>query len=171
MGKARTAGDGMESEENATETKAVIKPISNVSHKKKEPLSKGRLIQVYATKTFMAEKKSPHIYSKTPKFVPYEPYPAAVKLINPKSILLTTKKSRNHMDLNTLVNQMSQMDTNLCEFKPRQKHITSCNEKEEKPAYTNEMQKKFEDLMRENESLSEQLKQQVQVCIGQDFFF
>ncbi|XP_022113583.2 golgin-45 [Pieris rapae] len=164
MGKARTAGDGMESEENAMEAKVLNKPISNVSHKKKDSLCKGRLIQVYATKTFVADKKSPHIYSKTPKFVPYEPYPAAVKPINPKSVLKATKKSRNHMDLNTLVNQMSQMNTNLNEFRPRLKHATSSNDKvEEKPGYTDEMQKKVEELVRDNERLSEQLNQQVQV--------
>lgn len=165
MGKARTAGDGMESDDKVTETKNLEnKTTLNVSHKKNDSLCKGRLIQVYATKTFTTEKKSPQIYSKTPKFVPYEPYPAAVKPINPKTVLHITKKSRNHMDLNKLVNQMSQMNTNLNEFKPRLKPTSISDKVEQKLVYTDEMQKKVEDLMRENENLNEQLKQQVQVC-------
>ncbi|CAG4945602.1 unnamed protein product [Colias eurytheme] len=162
MGKARTAGDGMESEEKITETKQKVdvKPIQIV--KKKESLSGGRLIQVYATKVFSTEKKT-HIYSKNPKFVPYEPYPAAVKPMNPKTVSKSTKKSRNHMDINTLVSQMSQMNTNLNEFKPRLKHMTSSDKADQNKTHDDEMQKKIDALTKENESLNEQLRQQVQV--------
>ncbi|CAK1543961.1 unnamed protein product [Leptosia nina] len=163
MGKARTAGDGMESEEKVSET--VMNKVISTAPKRKDSLLRGRLIQVHATKTVKTEKKNPHIYSKTTKFVPYEPYPAAVKPINPKTVLKSAKKSKNHMDLNTLVTQMSQMNTNLNEFKPRVKHTSGSDKAAEecRPTYTDEMQKKIDDLTKDNDSLNEQLKQQVQV--------
>ncbi|XP_028170590.1 golgin-45 [Ostrinia furnacalis] len=167
MSKARTAGDGMESDESTSESgsKTVTKTNVSSGSKAAAPLS-GRLIQVYPTNVIKAEKKS-HIHSKSPKFVPYEPYAAAVKPITPQSVTKGTKKSRNNMDINMLISQMSQMKTDLNEFKPRpklpstgEKSVTevntTCPEKEE-------MQKKISELMAENESLSDQLKQQVQV--------
>lgn len=168
MNKTRTAGDGMESDESTPESgsNTVTKPsTSSTTSKDATPLS-GRLIQIFPKNLVRAEKKS-HIHSKSPKFVPYEPYAAAVKPITPHSVSKGTKKSRNNMDINKLISQMSQMKTDLNEFKPRPKLNssgdksvtelnTTCPEKEE-------MQKKITELMKENELLNEQLKQQVQV--------
>lgn len=157
----------MESNENVIENKT-IRPETKaiVPSSSKKSLLPDRLVQLYPTKIITPEKKSSHIYSKNPKFVPYEPYPGAVKPITPKLLLKGTKKSRNHMDINKLINQMSQMNTNINEFKPRNK-VVSCSEKVEgdsgKPTIDKEMQKKLDELTKENESLKEQLKQQAQV--------
>ncbi|CAG9787293.1 unnamed protein product [Diatraea saccharalis] len=162
MSKPRTAGDGMESDESTTEkgiktrTKEVDKNI---------PLS-GKLIQIYPTNVLRSEKKK-SINSKTPKFVPYEPYAGAVKPITPNSVSKGSKKSRNNMDINTLISQMSQMNTNLNEFKPRQKLSSSSDkisaESNKECAEKAEIEKRLNLILSENESLKEQLKQQVQV--------
>lgn len=168
MNKIRTAGDGMESDEiitenrNKLETKPVLAKVNT-----KETLLPGRLVQIYPTKVITSEKKSSHMYSKNPKFVPYEPYPGAVKPMTSKCIPKSNKKSKNHMDINTLITQMSKMDTNINEYKPRNK-LTSCSDKSdmdlEKQKENTEMQKKIDELYKENENLKEQLKQQAQVC-------
>lgn len=166
MDKKRTAGDGMESDERASETvRNVYKPpIRSVS---KDSGVVERLVQVFPTNIIRTEKKSPHIHSKSPRFVPYEPYPAAVKPITPKAVPKGMKKSKNNMDINTLISQMSQMNTNLNEFKPRAK-LTSTSDKsvvenEKSTIEMDQLKQKTNDLMKENESLKEQLKQQAQV--------
>lgn len=165
MNKIRTAGDGMESEERVeekTQENIVKQPVKCNS---KASLLPGRLVQIYPSKVVTPEKKS-SLYSKTPKFVPYEPYPGAVKPLTP-NLASKSKKSKNHMDINKLVSQMSQMDTNIHEFKPRNK-LTSCSDKSEAETVNQlkvdkEMQNKLDELTKENESLKEQLKQQAQV--------
>lgn len=166
MNKTRTAGDGMESNESTSERGQTNDPKVSISSNRKDSLLPARLVQVYATSVIRSEKRK-SINMKTPKFVPYEPYPAAVKPMTPRAVQTGSKKSRNNMDINTLINQMSQMDTNLSEFKPRPK-LNSTGDKtgkeSDKPnAEAVEMQKKMDDLTQENESLKEQLKQQVQV--------
>ncbi|KAM3967006.1 golgin-45 [Aphomia sociella] len=165
MTKTRTAGDGMESDVGITE------PIKNITSKttgKDNNERPARLIQVYPTNIIKSDKKKSHIHSKNPKFVPYEPYPAAVKPITPQSVPKGLKKSKNNMDLNTLISQMSQMNTNLNEFKPRPKLQSSIDksvslETEKMFPEKQEMQKKIDELLNENENLKDQLKQQVQV--------
>ncbi|VVC88483.1 unnamed protein product [Leptidea sinapis] len=110
----------------------------------------------------LPERRSSQIYSKNPKFVPYEPYPAAVKPLTPHLHKKNTKKSKNHMDINTLVSQMSQMKTSLNEYKPRTKLLSSNSTSDEKGSQNNEMQEKIDSLIKENACLQEQLKQQVQ---------
>lgn len=167
MSKTRTAGDGMESAENASERVQYVDSKITTSPTRKDSLLPTRLVQVYATKVFRSEKVS-RLNSKSPKFVPYEPYPAAVKPMTPMLITKDLKKSKNNMDINTLITQMSQMNTNLNEFKPRPK-LNSTSDKSgldpHKPSpEAVEMKKKIDSLTHENESLKEQLKQQVQVC-------
>lgn len=155
----------MESDESVTEmVRNVHKPVRSNS---KDSGVLERLVQVFPTAIIRAEKKSPHIHSRSPKFVPYEPYPAAVKPITPKAATKGVKKSRNNMDINTLISQMSQMNTNLNEFKPRAK-LTSTSDKsivesEKSSAEMEELKQKTNELLKENESLKEQLKQQAQV--------
>lgn len=166
MSKLRTAGDGMESEEHVEENTQNNKVKLPVKCNSKATLLPGRLVQIYPSKFVTPEKKSSHIYSKTPKFVPYEPYPGAVKPLTP-TLASKNKKSKNHMDINKLVSQMSQMDTNIHEFKPRNK-LTSYGDKSEAETVNQhnvdkEMQNKIDELTKENESLKEQLKQQAQV--------
>ncbi|PZC86062.1 hypothetical protein B5X24_HaOG213020 [Helicoverpa armigera] len=166
MSKTRTAGDGMESDESTTETINNVGSKSTASPTRKDSLLPARLVQVYATKVIQSDKRK-SINMKTPKFVPYEPYPAAVKPMTPQTASKGMKKSRNNMDINTLISQMSQMNTSLKEFKPRPK-LNSTGDKTSLDVDTSntekvEMQKKIDDLTHENESLKEQLKQQVQV--------
>lgn len=166
MSRPRTAGDGMEATNKGEASQSYefkSKPSS------KETLPIGRLVQVYPSNTVKFEKKNTHTYAKNPKFVPYEPYPGAVKPIIPPTMAKGLKKtgSKNNMDINTLITQMSQMDTKLNEFKPRPKLISAGDKNvvdDEKPCQEKvEMQKKIENLISENEALKEQLKQQAQV--------
>lgn len=167
MTRARTAGDGMESAINTAES---IRNSDTKVHGRpsKDSLLPGRLVQVYPTNFIKPEKKTLQMYAKNPKFVPYEPYPAAVKPMIPQTATRGLKKtvSKNNMDINTLITQMSQMDTTVPEYKPRAKltSVTSVNEDVSKPSPENiEMQKQIDRLAQENESLKEQLKQQAQV--------
>ncbi|RVE41693.1 hypothetical protein evm_013658 [Chilo suppressalis] len=166
MSKARTAGDGMESDESTQEPGQKINPKKKTSTVDKSTSLSGRLIQVYPTNIVRSERKK-SINSKSPKFVPYEPYAGAVKPMTPQTVSKGIKKSRNNMDINILISQMAQMNTNLNEFKPRQKLysnsdkttsevVKECPEKDK-------LQNKIDLLVKENESLKEQLKQQVQV--------
>ena len=157
----------MESAENSTERVQNVDTKTTTSPVRKDSLLPPRLVQVYATKVFKSERGKT-LNSKLYKFVPYEPYPAAVKPMTPMLITKDLKKSKNNMDINTLITQMSQMNTNLNEFKPRPK-LNSTSDKSsldaDKPSpEAVEMKKKIDSLTHENESLKEQLKQQVQVC-------
>lgn len=158
--KVRTAGDGMESvvhtsEPKRTETKQI---------ERKTSLLPGRLVQVFPSSVIRNEKRKT-INARTPKFVPYEPYAAAVKPMTPTIASKGAKKSKNHMDINTLISQMSQMKTDLNEFKPRPKLNSSSSivDIDNGNPDNVEFQKKIEKLTKDNESLNDQLKQQVQV--------
>ncbi|XP_041968627.1 golgin-45 isoform X2 [Aricia agestis] len=162
--KARTAGDGMESNECVTESSERYKQVIKKDQKREVSLT-GRLVQVFPTKFISSERTSSQIYSKTPKFVPYEPYPGAVKPIMGKT-RPRNKKSRNNMDINKLISQMSQMNTDMTEYKPRSKSNKENKENlydGKKSDSENQMQIRLDELHKENESLKEQLKQQVQV--------
>ncbi|XP_026744372.1 golgin-45 [Trichoplusia ni] len=165
MSKTRTAGDGMESNESTSEGGSNVDSKTTVTSNRKDSVLPVRLVQVFPTNTLKSDKKK-SINMKTAKFVPYEPYPAAVKPMTPQLVAKGLKKSRNNMDINTLITQMSQMNTDLNEFKPRPK-LNSTSDKSGSSADTCaeklEMQKKIDNLTHENESLKEQLKQQVQV--------
>lgn len=159
MNKPRTAGDGMESDETVSEC------LDSKKQSRKTSFTTTRLVQIYPTNIIKSEKRK-SINTKTPKFVPYEPYAGAVKPMTPK-IFSKSKKSRNNMDINTLITQMSQMNTNLNEFKPRQK-VNSIGDKftpeeDETSPEKQEMEKRLKELNQENDYLKEQLKQQVQV--------
>lgn len=159
MPKARTAGDGMESAHDSIEAR------KNVDQTNKNALP-GRLIQIYPTNIIRKERKKSQLYAKSPKFVPYEPYPAAVKPMVPQKMSVGSKKSKNNMDINTLISQMSQMDTKISEYKPRAK-LRSASEKSMNEntncAENEELKNKIEAMTQENEDLKEQLKQQAQV--------
>ncbi|XP_037302350.1 golgin-45-like, partial [Manduca sexta] len=161
MSKTRTAGDGMESEESTSETAQNRRKNNDP----KDTVVPGRLIQIYPSNVITSQKTK-SINVKSPKFVPYEPYPGAVKPIVSQTVK-KSKKSKNNMDINTLISQMSQMNTNLNEYKPRPKLNSvgskSLIEGEQISPENEELQKKITSLMHENDSLKEQLKQQVQV--------
>lgn len=68
--------------------------------------------------------KKPKSHSKEPKFVPYEPYKAAIRPIVPLTKNNSTSKkksSKNNLDLNVLVSQMALIDTNPIPFKSSKK--------------------------------------------------
>lgn len=158
----------MESGESVIEiNKNVDHTTKNVSDKNNLP---SRLVQLFPTNIIRSETRKTQFYAKSPKFVPYEPYPAAVKPIVPQNLKKGNKKSRNNMDINTLISQMSQMDTNISEYKPRAKLRSvsekSINESSDSNIENEEMKKNIEQLLLENENLKEQLKQQVQVFIN-----
>lgn len=90
--------------------------------------------------------------TKEPRFIPFEPYKGAVNPIiplkHPKKI-----RNRNNLDLNTLVAHMS--DMKAIDLNPKPSEPTSDN--------SFITLKEFEELKKERDSLSVQLKSQVQV--------
>lgn len=90
--------------------------------------------------------------TKEPRFIPFEPYKGAVNPIIPLKYPKKTR-NRNNLDLNTLVAHMSDM-----------KAIDLTPKSSDSP--TNNLiitPKEFEELKKERDSLSIQLKSQVQV--------
>lgn len=90
--------------------------------------------------------------TKEPRFIPFEPYKGAVNPIIPLKHPKKTR-NRNNLDLNTLVAHMS--DMKAIDLNPKSSDSASTV-----PMIT---QKEFEELKKERDSLSMQLKSQVQV--------
>lgn len=90
--------------------------------------------------------------TKEPRFIPFEPYKGAVNPIiplkHPKKI-----RNRNNLDLNTLVAHMS--DMKAIDLNPKSTDTTTNN--------SIITPQEFEELKKERDSLSVQLKSQVQV--------
>ncbi|XP_046741068.1 golgin-45 isoform X1 [Diprion similis] len=177
----RTQGDGME---NITDEKVDKKPtkvrlgdtlIYHPTNLKQSnstpPVTPVGMIVNLTPKSVAQVKKEKHILSslksKEPKFVPYEPYKAAVNPIIPYQ-KKTRKASKNNLDINVMVSQMAMLTANEAE----KRNQTYAKVKEsaaenagidalsaERKAYEAEIQK----LKEENSQLESQLKFQAQV--------
>jgi len=90
--------------------------------------------------------------TKEPRFIPFEPYKGAVNPIIPLKHPKKTR-NRNNLDLNTLVAHMS--DMKAIDLNPKSAESASIN--------SIITPKEFEELKKERDSLSVQLKSQVQV--------
>lgn len=123
-------------------------------------LPKGKIFNmiprlVTTHKTFSVQSKN-----KAPRFVPFEPYKAAINPIIPLRHPKPVQKNRkNNLDLNTLVSHMSTMKMSSM------KSETTSDDKEvselEKQRLNYERQ--LEDLRKDRDCANAQLKSQVQV--------
>lgn len=135
------------------------------------PVTPVGMIVNLTPKSVAQVKKGKHILSslksKEPKFVPYEPYKAAVNPIIPYQ-KKTRKGSKNNLDINVMVSQMAMLKANDAEKRnqanSREEEKASDNIVEdaidvERKAYEAEIKK----LKEENSQLESQLKFQAQV--------
>ncbi|XP_043289850.1 golgin-45 isoform X2 [Venturia canescens] len=107
--------------------------------------------------------------SKEPKFVPYEPYKAAVNPIVPDEKCRFIKSSKNNLDINTMVAQMAihksmELERRAKSEKNIQEKVETIDDEQkqwdsQKKAYEAEIQ----NLKSENGQLENQLKFQAQV--------
>lgn len=172
----RTQGDGME---NVIPEKSEIKPTkcrlgdTLIYHPTnlKQPSSippvtpTGTIVNLVPKHISNVKNEKPilnSLKSKEPKFVPYEPYKAAVKPIIPYD-KNSKQSNRNDLSMNMTISQLAALK--IC--KPEVQLSTSANENEdtdnewikEKKAYDTEILK----LKEENRQLENQLKFQAQV--------
>ncbi|XP_011503145.1 PREDICTED: golgin-45 [Ceratosolen solmsi marchali] len=174
----RTQGDGMENinlkdtaEINDKIMKArlgealIYHPINLKYQNSTRPVTPiGQIINL-VPRTITQIKKKRHILhslkSKEPKFIPYEPYKAAVNPIIPLE-KKKNKVSKNNLDINVMVAQLSYLKTQETnkEYESNKKSIVVESEIENlKKKYEAEVQK----LKEENSQLENQLKFQAQV--------
>lgn len=131
-----------------------------------QPVTPTGTIVNLVPKSMVQIKKEKHILHslkvKEPKFVPYEPYKAAVNPIIPLE-RKTRRLPRNNLDINTMVSQMALMRTEVTKEKEPEMKIEVLENKWdiEKREIELEMQK----LKEENVQLENQLKFQAQVKI------
>ncbi|XP_066599249.1 golgin-45 isoform X3 [Prorops nasuta] len=175
---ARTQGDGMENETTSKdETKhrkirlgetLIYHPTNLKQLGSIPPVAPTGTIVNLIPKTIHSGKKEKHILSslksKEPKFVPYEPYKAAVNPIVP-----IEKKSRkfkkSDLNFNMTVSQIANININdvdpdlKTDLKTVDQALTETEWKKEKKTYEIEIRK----LREENSQLENQLKFQAQV--------
>lgn len=198
--KTRTEGDGMETispDENKREIPAGNQQPSsskNTKHSKKRIVFTTHVSQSYPDEYFPMDKlinltpkeihyvnRKSNSLSREPKFVPYEPYKAAIKpIISTQKRATNTKKrkSKNNLDLSVLVSQMSLIDTNPIAFKSSKRPLTEIlkekkvsvetitdNEKKVWELEKAKMQDEIRSLKNTNVSLIDQIKQQAHVSL------
>ncbi|XP_001607286.1 golgin-45 isoform X1 [Nasonia vitripennis] len=174
----RTQGDGMENIPPEKAADVVEKPIkvrlgealiyhpTNLKQQKSTPpvTPTGQIVNLIP-QTIQRIKKDKHILHsfkvKEPKFVPYEPYKAAVNPIVPYK-KKKKKAPKNNLDINVMVTQLANLKTEETKKKSQSddKPITVESEVDSlKKQYEAEIQK----LKEENSQLENQLKFQAQV--------
>ncbi|XP_015584712.1 golgin-45 [Cephus cinctus] len=175
----RTQGDGMENvETDKVEIKQakvrlgdtlIYHPMNLKQFNSTPPVAPTGTIVNITPKCVMQVKKEKHILSslksKEPKFIPYEPYKAAVNPIVPYE-KKQRKSSRNNLDINVMVSQMAMLKTDEVGAKfnkevEKEERDDKCSNEwiQQKKAYETEIQK----LKEENTQLESQLKFQAQV--------
>lgn len=170
----RTCGDGMENE-ISTEIKGkpkaklfdklIYRPSDNSSCYLRPVIPNGRIIKL-VPKYVPKEKKKITYFTKPkePKFVPYEPYKAAIEPIISKK-KKEKIKSKNNVDIQDLVTQMS-IITQAEIKKAEQEALQNDEPLMTKSQWENEKQKfqtDIKNLRETNMHLENQLKFQAQV--------
>lgn len=183
----RTSGDGMEQEaiskqdhliESTSSNRPINLPPRNNSIPGDKLIYKPRQINDTAIlpavipkgKIFNLVPKIAPVHRPTnlnkrePKFVPFEPYKAAVNPLIPygKSKINTKIKiDRNNLDLNVLISQMSQMKANEMGLNLDKTGIAGLSK--EAAAESLAMKKEIDELKKERDYYSKELKFQSQV--------
>lgn len=125
-------------------------------------LPKGKIFNMIPRLVSSHKPFSVQSQNKAPRFVPFEPYKAAINPIiplRPKPPPPVQKNRKNNLDLNTLVSHMSSMKMNS---------IKPCESTDETKMTELEKQRKhferqLEDLRKDRDCVNAQLKSQVQV--------
>ena len=181
----RTQGDGMENVVTDKVADAAEKPIkvrlgealiyhpTNLKQQNSTPpvTPTGQIVNLIP-KAITQIKKDRHILhslkSKEPKFVPYEPYKAAVNPIVPYE-KTKKKKSKNNLDINVMVTQLSHLKTE--ETKKINQNIPDpITTLSETDAMKRQYELEIQRLKEENSQLENQLKFQAQVTFHRFIF-
>ena len=165
----RTEGDGMEN--------SVLEKVEDTSNKERERLLEKLIyrpnhqvhsidppktnVHLIPQNVISCKKKFKNLSgfkSKEPKFIPYEPYKAAVNPMIPKE-----RKPKKELNLNEIVLPVGPKETTELLNQEKNDQLTkSISEMSiDKTALEDEVKK----LREENEQLENQLKFQAQVCI------
>lgn len=171
----RTRGDGMENKAMETIEKPlkiklgealIYRPINLKQQTLTPTTPSGQIVNLTPKKTNNIKKEKHILHTtkiKEPKFVPYEPYKAAVNPIVPFEKKKKKKiSSRNNLDINVMVTQLAQLKTEeIIDNKlVNENQIETIDEIGIlKKQYDEEIQK----LKEENSQLENQLKFQAQV--------
>lgn len=104
-------------------------------------------------------QKSHHDHqNKEPRFIPFEPYKAAINPIIPIR-RKKMKRNRNNLDINILVSQMSNMKTSALKLN----ETSGVASKSELDEIKENYEKQFEEMKKEQDHLNAKLKFQMQV--------
>lgn len=185
---ARTRGDGMENDgvnttltENllSTDYKKIAATVRDTqpksanflgqnliyrdNHSSPSPpavLPKGKIFNLIPRLIVSKKQLSLQSRNREPRFVPFEPYKAAINPIVPlhKHQNLRINK-KNNLDLNTLVSHMSSMKTTSMSNIEQQDPLKMSELEQQRVKY----EKKLADLRKDRDCVSAQLKSQVQV--------
>lgn len=145
--------------------KLIYRPNDNSSCFLRPVVPNGRIIALVPRYVPQEKKKISYLTKpKEPKFVPYEPYKAATEpIISQKKTVKS--KSRNNVDIQDLVSQMSLVAT--AEMKKAEKHALESDEPLITRTHWENERQKFEtdikNLRETNTHLENQLKFQAQV--------
>ncbi|XP_058795345.1 golgin-45 [Phymastichus coffea] len=172
----RTQGDGMENVAADRLLDIVEKPIktrlgealiyhpTNLKQNSTPPVTPTGQIVNLVPKTITQIKKEKHILhslkTKEPKFIPYEPYKAAVNPIVPFE--KKKRRSKNNLDINVMVSQLAHLKTEES-IKDKQKEHTSIHVDSEVENLKKQYEAEIHKLKDENCQLENQLKFQAQV--------
>lgn len=122
-------------------------------------LPKGKIFNLIPRLIVSNKPYSLQNKNREPKFVPFEPYKGAVNPIIPNRKPKAHKLNKNNLDLNTLVSHMSNMKT-ISLSSLDQDDTSELSELDKQHL---KYEKQLEDLRKDRDCVSAQLKSQVQV--------
>ncbi|XP_049801535.1 golgin-45 [Schistocerca nitens] len=185
LSPGRTEGDGMENEgDNATETvsfrnrrtalgdKLIYRPTDFKESTPVPPIIKGQIVNLVPSNTVYMKKDKllNSLKTKEPKFVPFEPYKAAVKPIVPvekRNKVKDGKISRKcSMDVKPVCSAVSDIVIEKEKVIEESKTVETSSIYQDQPEWLPEkkaMQEEIKTLKEENGQLESQLKFQAQV--------
>lgn len=170
----RTRGDGMEQEGSPSDPslsktlprntvsipgeQLIYKPNSVCGN-----MPKGKIFNLIP-KLIVSNRRTQNLNKREPRFVPFEPYKAAVNPIIPyKKVNLHPKIDRNNLDLNVLISQMSEMKASEMNSPALDKRIISLGALSTPGIETQALQKEIQELKKERDYYNKELKFQCQV--------
>lgn len=133
-------------------------------------IPKGKIF--YLVPKLVYSDKTPSLKNREPRFIPFEPYKAAVNPIIPyKKTAPKIKINRNNLDLNVLVSQMSDLKTSemrglneVLDFKKdaeREKFLAEIKQLKQERNY-------FENELKFQSQVNSELKKLLVAAVGED---
>lgn len=158
--------DAMEKPIKTRLGEALIYHPTNLKQNSTPPVTPTGQIVNLIPRTITHIKKEKHILhslkTKEPKFVPYEPYKAAVNPIVP--LEKKKKRSKNNLDINIMVSQLAHLKTEEAK-KDNQKETIVVHVDNEVETLKKQYEAEIQKLKEENGQLENQLKFQAQVLL------